>query len=303
VPPQNPVDRTTVDVSTLGVKLTYPDASVAVRPFRNRPIQPRAAARARSRKPRFATAAGHSEATDNVLRNDNHSLTKFDADGAIVVYAYFGSKLRALLVGFLPFGTHIPWGKRLHIRVTIRGEGGGTRVSIKITPFMELFDTSEVLLMTQSPAEKASDEYLAAVHLRSITRSLQEATKTSPTDDLSELDNGTFAADFLTGLMLYAFEGDATERVVHIPPSPGTSWSWQALLVPEIWFVWNEIWGVSLLMVVLDWALFKLVMAFPVPTAFIVAGVLFIAFRLVAARMAHSIFYARYGRWPSEVER
>jgi hypothetical protein len=232
-----------------------------------------------------------------------HSLTKFDADGAIVVYAYFGSKLRALLVGFLPFGTHIPWGKRLHIRVTIRGEGGGTRVSIKITPFMELFDTSEVLLMTQSPAEKASDEYLAAVHLRSIARSLQEATKTSPTDDLSELDTGTFAADFLTGLMLYAFEGDATERVVHIPPSPGTSWSWQALIVPEIWFVWNEIWGVSLLMVVLDWALFKLVMAFPVPTAFIVAGVLFIAFRLVTARMAHSIFYARYGRWPSAVER
>ncbi len=64
MPPQNPVDRTTVDACASGVELTYPHASVAVRPFRNRPIQPRAAARARSRKPRFATAAGHSEATD-----------------------------------------------------------------------------------------------------------------------------------------------------------------------------------------------------------------------------------------------
>jgi len=36
VPPQNPVNRTIVDVSTLGVKLTYPHASLAVRPARDR---------------------------------------------------------------------------------------------------------------------------------------------------------------------------------------------------------------------------------------------------------------------------
>jgi hypothetical protein len=32
VPPQNPVDGAIVDVSALGVKLAYPDASLAVRP-------------------------------------------------------------------------------------------------------------------------------------------------------------------------------------------------------------------------------------------------------------------------------
>jgi hypothetical protein len=36
VPPQNPVDRTIVDFSTLGVSLTYAHGSVALRPARNR---------------------------------------------------------------------------------------------------------------------------------------------------------------------------------------------------------------------------------------------------------------------------
>ena len=36
VPPQKLVERTIVDVSALGVKLAYPDASVAVCPARDR---------------------------------------------------------------------------------------------------------------------------------------------------------------------------------------------------------------------------------------------------------------------------
>ncbi|MGB5350360.1 MAG: threonine/serine exporter family protein [Polyangiales bacterium] len=50
VPPQNPVDRTIVDVSTLEVRLAYPDTSPAVRPARDRQIEPEAAMRARARE-------------------------------------------------------------------------------------------------------------------------------------------------------------------------------------------------------------------------------------------------------------
>jgi len=53
VPPQNPVDRTIVDISALGVKLACPDASLAVRPARDRQIEPEAAARTRSADPRL----------------------------------------------------------------------------------------------------------------------------------------------------------------------------------------------------------------------------------------------------------
>jgi hypothetical protein len=44
VPPQNLVDGAIVGVSVLGVKLAYPDASLAVRPARDREIEPEAAA-------------------------------------------------------------------------------------------------------------------------------------------------------------------------------------------------------------------------------------------------------------------
>jgi 1-acyl-sn-glycerol-3-phosphate acyltransferase len=64
VPPQNPADRTIVDVSALGVELGFPNASLAVRPARDRPIELEFAARACSREPRPSTTAGRSEAQD-----------------------------------------------------------------------------------------------------------------------------------------------------------------------------------------------------------------------------------------------
>jgi hypothetical protein len=70
VPPQNPVDGAIVGVSVLGIKLAYPDASLAVRPARNRQIEPPAAARAGAREPRLATTAGHSEAQDQTPQAD-----------------------------------------------------------------------------------------------------------------------------------------------------------------------------------------------------------------------------------------
>ena len=70
MPPQNSVDRAIVDVSTLGVELAYPDASLAPRRVRDRPIEPEVAARARYRKPRLATTAGHSEAHNQTPQAD-----------------------------------------------------------------------------------------------------------------------------------------------------------------------------------------------------------------------------------------
>ena len=43
MPPQNPVDGAIVGVSILGVKLAYPEASLAVRPARDRQSEPEAA--------------------------------------------------------------------------------------------------------------------------------------------------------------------------------------------------------------------------------------------------------------------
>jgi hypothetical protein len=73
VPPQNPVDRAIADVRALGIELAYPDASPAVRPARNRQVEPEAAARTRSADPRVATAAGHCAPSDISRRNTSLS--------------------------------------------------------------------------------------------------------------------------------------------------------------------------------------------------------------------------------------
>ena len=70
VPPQNPVDGAIVGVSVLGVKLAYPDASLAVRPARNRQIELEFAPRTRSGEPCLATAAGHCAAQDQAPQAD-----------------------------------------------------------------------------------------------------------------------------------------------------------------------------------------------------------------------------------------
>lgn len=142
----------------------------------------------------------------------------------------------------MPFGKHVPWGKRLHARATIRSDGDQTQVSLEITPWMELFDESEALLVSQSPDEKASDEYLAALHLQKIATALRRGTNTPDPDGSTELKPKAFAADFVTGLLLYALEGDNTKKLVHVPPKPEVSWTWGAFIIPELWFVWHEIW-------------------------------------------------------------
>ena len=73
VPPQNPVDRTIVDVCALGVKLAYPDTSLAVRRARDPQIELEAATRARAREPRLAAAAGHRAPNDISPRNTSLS--------------------------------------------------------------------------------------------------------------------------------------------------------------------------------------------------------------------------------------
>ncbi|NNE17174.1 MAG: hypothetical protein HKN10_01735, partial [Myxococcales bacterium] len=83
-----------------------------------------------------------------------HSVARAGGGGTIRVSGRFGSKLWATLVGVLPLGRHTPWGKRLGVRATIRGEGAQTKATLRATPFMELFDESEALLISQSVTEK-----------------------------------------------------------------------------------------------------------------------------------------------------
>jgi len=229
-----------------------------------------------------------------------HSVTRAGGGGTIRVSGRFGSKLWTTLVGLVPLGAHTRWGKRLGVQATVRGEGARTKVTLRATPFMELFDESEALLISQSPAEKGTDEYFASLHLHRIADALRAATKTPRPDDASKLEPKAFTADFATGLVLYLFEGAKTKKLVHVPAEPRGSWNWKAFFFPEFWFVWHEIWGPSLLVWIIEFQLFKVLDEFPGSATLVFAAAVAAGLRLAAGATADPIFYARHGRWPDE---
>jgi hypothetical protein len=165
---------------------------------------------------------------------------------------------------------------------------------------MELFDEPEVIILSQSIAEKASDEYLAAMHLNRIAEALRGPAKMRECEIVEHLPPKAFAADFVSGLLLYFLEGDATKKVVHIPPSFKRRWRWGAFIMPAIWFIWREIWGVGLLVLGLQWLLWKLVLTWPVFAVYACVACFLIALRVSLGCWADWIYYARYGRWPNE---
>ena len=80
MPPQNCVYRTIVDVSPLGVKLTYPDASLAVRPARNPGEEPGDARPGEKRKPSAHAKPIRRTVRASVLANHNGATEAEDAE-------------------------------------------------------------------------------------------------------------------------------------------------------------------------------------------------------------------------------
>lgn len=68
--------------------------------------------------------------------------------------------------------------------------------------------------------------------------------------------------------------------------------------MPELWFLWHEIWGASLLAMAIDMGMFKLFTTFPNSFTFVACAAIFAGTRLAAGATAHQIFYARHGKWP-----
>jgi len=117
-----------------------------------------------------------------VLKSQGFKIrNKTDSDQIISIEAYYGSKIIAVLVGLIPFiGKNLPWGKRLFLKTQLSPEKDKINMKIDISPHMELFDTSEVLVLSQSVDEKATDEYLAATKVNSIVKDLYAQSATTP---------------------------------------------------------------------------------------------------------------------------
>jgi predicted HD phosphohydrolase len=77
---------------------------------------------------------------------------------------------------------------------------------------MEIFNTSEVFILTQSADEKASDEYVAARKMFSIAKSLNGSYDVDSEENLEEFDNKAFIRDAVLTLLIYPHQRRSARR-------------------------------------------------------------------------------------------
>lgn len=109
-----------------------------------------------------------------------------------------------------------------------------------------------------------------------------------------ENNHSPYSKDAFFRFLLYPLEGPKTPKPIHIPKEKGPRWNWGAFIVPEVWFLWHEIWGACFIVLISEGFVIRAL--FPVlgGYAFLVGA---ITIRIIAALWGHRIFYFRHGRW------
>ena len=219
-------------------------------------------------------------------------------ENGVSLEAIYGSRFIAFVMHFfIPvLGHHLPAGKRLCLKTSVVNEGV-INFSINISPYMEMLNETEVLGLSQTAGEKASDEYFAAHKVHVITKDLFTKLKLEIPIEFSEFKKKALIADIWLGLLIYPLDGYKAVKRIHIPSKKGPKWSWPAFFIPEIWFVWHEIWGVSFLIILVEVFGIGIVASFGTPVT--ILAMLFVLIRSASARIGNTIFYYKYGRWSS----
>ena len=215
----------------------------------------------------------------------------------VSIEGIYGSKIIAFLTNLIPFiGRHLPIGKRLGLKASVIKDSS-VNVHINISPYMELFNTSEVLVLSQSADEKATDEYIAAKKIHSITKELHSKLYLSIPEKFEKFDTKTFAIDTFLSMLIYPLDGYKSSKKIHIPEENGPKWCWPAFIIPEVWFVWNEIWGASIFAILIElYGIGKLFQS-GVPAPVIIF--LIVTLRTFLGRFGNKIYFLKYGKWPN----
>jgi len=223
---------------------------------------------------------------------------KTESEELVTYEAIYGSRIIAILMGFIPYiGKHLPLGKRFGLKASITN---GDTISLRfdIVPYMEIFNTSEVFILTQSVDEKASDEYIAARKMFSITKAFYDSYEVDPVEKLEKFDNKTYFRDSMLTFLIYPLDGYKSTKRIHFPTTSGPKWCWPAFIIPEFWFIWHEIWGVSLLTGGIEIFTALKLAQYGVEAKTI--GWTLLAYHFFLGLTGNYIFYLRYGRWPKD---
>lgn len=225
-----------------------------------------------------------------------------DFDLRVSLRSIWGRRGRAFFVNLLPFGRHLPKGKRFLLTAMLYDEHP-VRIRIRIKAFQDwLLDDTEIPGVTQTFFERITDEQQAAVLMHHILQDLQQSLGVVPPEYFQGFDKDKLFDEFLEGNMLYSLESENYPRIIHRTDQPGPKWIWGAFILPEAWFLWHELRAYSSLII------------FPYIAPMLVLGrhakyplflklillVYAVVMRICCARSAGKIYYKRYGRFPTQ---
>jgi hypothetical protein len=84
----------------------------------------------------------------------------------------------------------------------------------------------------------------------------------------------------------------------YIVPDNGPKWNWRAFIIPELWFMWNEIVGISLFAIVLNFLVSYYFLIYVESFKLTLTLLLFI--RILFGLVGNRVYYSKYGYWPGQ---
>lgn len=115
--------------------------------------------------------------------------------------------------------------------------------------------------------------------------------------NLSEEEYEYFSIYLFWHLIIYPLD-NPTKRQIILPESRNTKWNFKAAIIPELWFLYNEIWGVFLIILAGYMLIVYLCMSEILPQLSIPFLLYAATIRLIASKKANLIYYFRHGVWP-----
>ncbi len=115
-------------------------------------------------------------AYERALADSGFEVRKRDPWGAAGYHhkAVLGSKAKAYLVKqVVPFGSLMRSGKRLGAEAQVYQYGADVVLRVAVVPYMELFDTPEVFLLSQGVFEKITDDSYSREKLDEVVGRMQ----------------------------------------------------------------------------------------------------------------------------------
>jgi len=159
---------------------------------------------------------------------------------------------------------------------------------------MELLDCEEIMPVSQTPDEKITDEYFTALKLFQVIQTLYAAICRDVPVEFQKLDIKPFAKDAFWRFLLYPLDGFKARKPVFLPEERGPRWCWGGFIIPEIWFLWHEIWGASILAIIAEVVIGRFIVP-EIGFHGIWVGIGIV--RILGGIFGHRIFYSRYGVW------